>query len=52
MLLSASRAANASTMPLSISAISWALLTDVVEVVVADDVHVVIFFGAISFKSP
>ncbi|GJS11156.1 hypothetical protein Tco_0367952 [Tanacetum coccineum] len=52
MLLSASRAANASVTPLSISALSWALVTDVVVVVVAGDALVVLFFRAISLKSP
>ncbi|GKG08754.1 hypothetical protein Tco_0334586, partial [Tanacetum coccineum] len=46
------RAANASATPLSISALSWALVTDVVVIVVAGDALVVLFFGAISFKSP
>ncbi|GJY97098.1 hypothetical protein Tco_0514008 [Tanacetum coccineum] len=49
---SASCAANASAMPWSINALSWALVTGVVVVVVAGDALVVLFFGAISFKSP
>ncbi|GKA92522.1 hypothetical protein Tco_0814447 [Tanacetum coccineum] len=52
MLQSASCAANASAMPWSINALSWALVTGVVVVVVASDALVVLFFGAISFKSP
>ncbi|GKB80855.1 hypothetical protein Tco_0947750, partial [Tanacetum coccineum] len=49
--LLASRAANASATPWSISALSWALVTGVVVVVVAGDALMVLLVDAIFFKS-
>nr|GEY33174.1 putative reverse transcriptase domain-containing protein [Tanacetum cinerariifolium] len=49
-LLSTSRAANTSTTPWSISALSWALVTGVVVVVLVAGDDPVVLFGAIFFN--
>ncbi|GJR47289.1 hypothetical protein Tco_1315392 [Tanacetum coccineum] len=50
-LLSASRAANASAMPWSISALSWASVTGVVMVVVVAGVDLVVSADSVALPS-